>query len=205
MDGTTGCGPILVVEDDEPLRDLLAGLLEYAGHDVCVAADGVEAVAVVEADEPAVAILDVCLPRLSGYEVCHRLRERYGAGVAVLFISGERTEAVDRVAGLLIGGDDYLVKPFAPDELLARVAALLRRRDTYRRTDAASLLTPREHEVFELLARGLQNAEIAQLLVISPKTVATHVEHIYAKLGAHSRVQALAAGYKHELLEEQSD
>jgi DNA-binding response OmpR family regulator len=205
MNGETRCGPILVVEDDESLRELLAELLEEAGHDVRTAADGTEAVVAFEADQPAVAILDVCLPRLSGYEVCRRLRERYGAGVAILFISGERTEAVDRVAGLLIGGDDYLVKPFAPDELLARVAALLRRRDPSRRLDAASLLTPREHEVFELLARGLPNAEIAKQLVISPKTVGTHVEHIYGKLGVRSRVQALAAGYKHELLAEQSD
>jgi len=205
MTGETRCGPILVVEDDESLRELLADLLEQEGHDVRTAADGAEAVAAFEAEEPAVAILDVCLPRHSGYEVCRRLRERYGASVAVLFISGERTEAVDRVAGFLIGGDDYLVKPFAPDELLARVAALLRRSDRSRRTDAASLLTPREHEVFELLADGLQNAEIARLLVISPKTVATHVEHIYGKLGVRSRVQAVAAGYRHELLAEQSD
>lgn len=205
MNGDTRCGPILVVDDDEPLRELLADLLEQAGHDVRTAADGAEAVAAFAADEPAVAILDVVLPLLSGYEVCRRLRERYGEGVAVLFISGERTDSVDRVAGLLLGGDDYLVKPFAPDELLARVAALLRRRDRPRRTDAASLLTPREHEVFELLARGLPNAEIARLLVISPKTVATHVEHIYGKLGVRSRVQALAAGYRHELLAEPSD
>jgi DNA-binding response OmpR family regulator len=205
MNGDTRCGPILVVEDDDSLRELLADLLGQAGHDVRTASDGAEAVAGFEADEPAVAILDVWLPLLSGYELCRRLRERYGAGVAVLFISGERTEAADRVAGLLIGGDDYLVKPFAPDELLARVAALVRRGNGTPRTDAASPLTRREQEVFALLARGLQNAEIAQLLVISPKTVATHVEHIYAKLGAHSRVQALAAGYRHELLVEQSD
>ena len=96
-------------------------------------------------------------------------------------------------------------KPFALDELLARVAALLRRSNRSRRIDAASLLTTREHEVFELLARGLPDSEIAKLLVISPKTVGTHVEHIYGKLGVRSRVQALAAGYRHELLAEQSD
>jgi DNA-binding response OmpR family regulator len=205
MDGGTHCGPILVVEDDESLRKWLADLLRQEGHDVRVAADGAEAVAASEEEEPAVAILDVCLPVLSGYEVCRRLRERYGAGVAVLFISGERTESVDRVGGLLIGGDDYLVKPFAPDELLARVAVLLRRSDGSRRAEATSSLTPREHEVFELLARGLPNSEIARLLVISPKTVGTHLEHIYGKLGVRSRMQALAAGYRNELLPELSE
>jgi DNA-binding response OmpR family regulator len=204
MDVATHCGPILVVEDDESLRDLLTDLLEQAGHDVRAVGDGAEAVAAFEDEEPAVAILDVCVPVHSGYEICRRLRERYGAGVAVIFISGERTEAVDRVGGLLIGADDYLVKPFASDELLARVAVLLRRSDQSRRADAASVLTPREHEVFELLARGLPNSEIAQLLVISPKTVGTHLEHIYGKLGVRSRVQALAAGYRHELLAEVS-
>jgi DNA-binding response OmpR family regulator len=67
-------------------------------------------------------------PRHPGYEICRRLRDRYGDAVPVLFVSGERTEAVDRLAGLLLGGDDYLVKPFEPDELLARVTSLLRRR-----------------------------------------------------------------------------
>lgn len=192
------CGPILIVDDDDSLRSLLSDLLRQAGYDVREAATGGEAVSALEAERPAAALLDVCLPDLSGYEICRRLRERYGTGVAVLFVSGERTEAVDRVAGLLIGGDDYLGKPFAPDELLARVAALLRRGDRSR--PPLQQLTPREHQVFELLARGLPNAEIARMLVISPKTVGTHVEHIYGKLGVRSRVQALAAGYRYQLL-----
>lgn len=117
----------------------------------------------------------------------------------MLFVSGERTEPVDRVAGLLIGADDYLVKPFAPDELLARAGALLRRREQPA-SGHAPVLTPREREVLDLLARGLANHEIAEQLVISPKTVGTHVEHIYGKLGVRSRVEALTAGYRLELL-----
>ena len=193
------CGPILVVDDDDQMLELLATLLGGAGYAVRTAATGAAAIAALEQDPPALAILDVCLPDLSGYEVCRRIRERHGAAVAVLFVSGERTEPVDRVAGLLIGADDYLVKPFAPDELLARAGALLRRREQPA-SGHAPVLTPREREVLDLLARGLANHEIAEQLVISPKTVGTHVEHIYGKLGVRSRVEALTAGYRLELL-----
>jgi DNA-binding NarL/FixJ family response regulator len=194
------CGPILVVDDDEPLRNLLTELLGHAGYTADAVRSGGEAAQIVETERPALVILDVCLPDLSGYEVCRRIRARYGDDVPVLFISGERTETVDRVAGLLLGGDDYLVKPFAVDELLARVAALLRRAHRSPAADAPAL-TPREREVLELLAHGLAHAEIADRLVISRKTVGTHVAHIYEKLGARSRVQALAAGYRHRLVE----
>src|SRR5437870_8218936 len=127
MSGAPSCGAVLVVEDDEPLRLLMEALLAEGGYDVRAEASGADAVRSVERERPLLAILDVCLPGHTGYEVCRRMRDRYGDAVPVLFVSGERTEAVDRVAGLLLGGDDYLVKPFEPDELLARVASLLRR------------------------------------------------------------------------------
>jgi DNA-binding NarL/FixJ family response regulator len=200
------CGPILVVDDDEALTELLAELLQQVGHHVRTMGTGAEATEAGDGEEPALAILDVCLPDLSGYEVCRRLRDRYGDDLPILFVSGERTESVDRVAGLLLGADDYLIKPFAPDELLARVASLLRRRRPKEgRKGTVPVLTRREQEVLELLARGLPNAEIAKRLVISPKTVGTHVAHIYEKLGVRSRVEALTAGYRHELLEPLTD
>jgi DNA-binding response OmpR family regulator len=192
------CGPILVVDDDDALLTLLSDLLRDAGHTVYATASPDEAVRFADAAQPGLAILDVCLPGMSGYELCRRIRDRYGNAVPILFVSGERIEPMDRVAGLRLGGDDYLVKPFTPDELLARVASLLRRRESPHREP---MLTPREQEVFALLARGHRNGEIAKLLVISPKTVGTHIAHIYEKLGARSRVEALAAGYRHELLD----
>lgn len=198
------CGPVLVVDDDDSLRELITDLLCQAGYAVRAVASGTEAVRIGDVEEPMLAILDVCLPGLSGYEVCRRLRERYGNAVPILFVSGERTEPVDRVAGLLLGGDDYLVKPFAPDELLARVGSLLRRREPAQHEHAPAL-TPREQQVLQLLARGLPNAEIARRLVISPKTVGTHIAHIYEKLGVRSRVGALTASYRHELLEPLSE
>lgn len=192
------CGPILVVDDDVALLTQVTELLRDAGHIVRALPSSAEAVQAVDSEPPALAILDVCLPGLSGYELCRRLRDRFGNAVPILFMSGERTDAIDRVAGLRLGGDDYLVKPFAPDELLARVESLLRRREP--RSVEGPLLTAREREVLQLLAQGLQNREIARRLVISPKTVSTHIAHIYEKLGARSRVEALTAGRRFDLI-----
>jgi DNA-binding NarL/FixJ family response regulator len=107
---------------------------------------------------------------------------------------------LDRAAGLMLGADDYLLKPFAPEELLARVHALLRRARVDR-PGTANSLTRRELDVLGLLAEGRTQAEIARELVLSPKTVATHLERILGKLGVHSRAQAVAAAYRERLLE----
>jgi DNA-binding response OmpR family regulator len=119
--------PVLIAEDDEQLRALLAELLLRSGHDVREAGDGEAAVAAALLERPSVVVLDVGLPLLSGYDVCGRLREAYGETVGVIFISGEQTESYDRVAAFLLGADDFLVKPFAEDELLVRVRSLMRR------------------------------------------------------------------------------
>lgn len=184
-------GAILVVEDDDHVRAMLVELFERAGHTVEAVATGEDAVAAARAARPALVVLDVQLPGVSGYEVCRMLRCEFGDGLPILFLSGERVEALDRVAGLLLGGDDYVAKPFAPDEMLARVRLLLRR------TGGAAggrfdVLTSREREILDLLAAGLDQNAIAAQLVISPRTVATHVEHILGKLGVRSRTQAVA-------------
>jgi DNA-binding NarL/FixJ family response regulator len=103
------------------------------------------------------------------------------------------------VAGLLLGGDDYLVKPFDPDELLARARRLLPAPLIDGRK--AHELTRRELHVLSLLVDGLTQSEIADKLVISPKTVSKHIEHILAKLGVHSRAQAVALAVRGGLLE----
>ena len=185
---------MLVVDDDALFRAYVRSVLEEGGYRVVEAVDGLAALASVRAARPAAVILDVNMPRLSGYEVCRSLREEHGPELSLMFVSGERTESFDRVAGLTIGADDYLVKPFAADELLARLRCLLRRAG--RPEAAASTLTRRELEVLRLLADGLDQAEIAERLVISPKTVGTHIERILAKLGAHSRAEAVALAYR---------
>lgn len=188
----------LVADDDACVVDLLATLLERAGFSVTRAADGELAVAAARTLRPRLAVVDVNLPLVCGWEVCRTLRAELGPAVAILVVSGERTEAHDRVAGLLLGADDYLAKPFSPDELVARARALVRRVSPSGASQA--VLTPREREVLEHLAHGLDQRAIAALLVISPKTVGTHLERVLQKLGVHSRAQAVAAAYRDGLV-----
>jgi two-component system response regulator MprA len=118
---------ILVVDDDAPVRESLRRALQLEGYEVELAADGAEALDRLKLDgsAPDALVLDVSMPRLDGLEVCRRLR-RGGSAVPVLMLTA-RDEVADRVAGLDAGADDYVVKPFALEELLARLRALLRR------------------------------------------------------------------------------
>jgi DNA-binding NarL/FixJ family response regulator len=190
---------VLIAEDDAVFAALVGDVLAAAGLEAMVASDGAQALALARAQRPLAAILDVNLPKLSGYEVCGGLRELYGESLPILFVSGERTEDFDRIGGLMIGADDYLVKPFAVDELLGRLRALLRRAESREPTRPHDL-TRRELEVLSLLAEGLEQVEIANRLVISPKTVSTHIQRILSKLGVRSRAQAVALAFREELV-----
>jgi two-component system OmpR family response regulator len=119
---------ILVVDDDPHIRDLLAFALAKAGLEVDQASDGEEALAAVEARPPDLMVLDINLPRLNGLDVCRRLRASGGskADLPILFLSS-RDDEIDRIVGIEIGGDDYVVKPFSPREVVARVGAILKR------------------------------------------------------------------------------
>jgi DNA-binding NarL/FixJ family response regulator len=195
---------VLVVDDDPGSRALIVSLLERIGCEPHEAAAGDEALEVAEAVRPALVLLDIDLPRITGYEVCRLLRDRFGDELSIIFVSGMRVEALDRVAGLLIGADDYIVKPFDPDELVNRVRVLLRRHPrprplvTSTRSPIADL-TVREREVLLLLADGKGQTDIARELYISPKTVATHIQRTLAKLGVHSRAQAVALVHRNGL------
>jgi DNA-binding response OmpR family regulator len=117
-------GRVLVVDDEVPILDLVRGYLERDGFQVDTAADGPAGLAAVRAGNPDVVVLDVMLPGLDGIEVCRQLRTFSNAYVLMLTARGEE---IDRIMGLTVGADDYLVKPFSPRELVARVKALLRR------------------------------------------------------------------------------
>ncbi|MEU4244841.1 response regulator transcription factor [Actinoplanes sp. NPDC026619] len=116
---------VLVVDDDTAVRDSLARTLRFEGHDVDTAADGSEALDAVRGNAPDAVILDVSMPVLDGLETCRRMRAD-GILVPVLMLTA-RDDVGDRVAGLDAGADDYLAKPFALQELLARLRALMRR------------------------------------------------------------------------------
>lgn len=196
---------VLIVDDDPNFCAFVSDAMSRAGFATLQVSTGAEAIAVARRQRPAAVVLDVILPGAMGYEICHELREEHGEQLPIIFVSGERTEPEDRVAGLLVGGDDYLVKPFAPDELIARVRRLVANK-SLARTDNARLadfsdLTRRELEVLSLLAQGLNQSEIARQLFISPTTVGTHIQHILSKLAVHSRTEAVALAFRERLLE----
>jgi DNA-binding NarL/FixJ family response regulator len=195
------CGKVLVLCEDSETGGTLRLLLGSAGFDVVETRTGEDALAEAAAEKPAIVLLDLDDRDTSGYLVCKLLRERYGELLPIVFLSGSRVEASDRVVGLLIGADDYVVKPFNSNEIVARMRRLVARsaanggEETLpARSDVADDfdLTKRERQVMALLLRGLTQAEIARELVISSNTVATHIQRILLKLGVHNRAQAVA-------------
>ncbi|MHB1416504.1 MAG: response regulator transcription factor [Chloroflexota bacterium] len=129
-----GRSRILVIDDDKKITNLLHRALVYEGYDVATASDGKSGLARALERPPQLVVLDLMLPGLDGMEVCRRLRA--GGDVPILMLTAKDAVS-DRVAGLETGADDYLVKPFALEELLARVKALLRRRP---QSDTAEVL-----------------------------------------------------------------
>jgi DNA-binding NarL/FixJ family response regulator len=163
---------VLVVDDDAKFRACMSSLLASGSMDAIEAGDANEAIIAARSHRPDAAILDVALPGVSGYGLCRELRDIYGPDLPVLFVSGSRTDPIDRAAGMLVGGDDYLVKPVDPDEV----------------------------QVLQLIAEGLPPNEVARRLVISPKTVSSHVQRILTKLDVHTRAQAVAVAYEAGLI-----
>jgi len=142
---------ILVVDDDQAVRDSLARSLSYTGSEVQTASDGIEALAKLASYTPDAIIMDVMMPRLDGLEATKMLRDS-GNDVPILILTA-RDAVGDRVDGLDAGADDYMVKPFALDELLARLRALTRRAKPHAETESSTLqfqdltLDPQHREV----------------------------------------------------------
>jgi two-component system response regulator ResD len=122
-------GAVLVVDDEPTIAEVVARYLERAGYRTRVAGDGLSALEAAASQRPDLVVLDLMLPGLDGLEVMRRLREQDGDRVAVILLTAKGEEA-DRVIGLRRGADDYVVKPFSPAELVARVDAVLRRTDS---------------------------------------------------------------------------
>ena len=203
---------ILVVDDEESLTDLLSTALSYEGYQVSVAADGASALVIAQRERPHLVVLDWMLPGLDGLAVCQRLRTQSDVSILMLTARGELD---DRVAGLESGADDYLVKPFKFKELLARVHAMLRRRnlqldrrlrvgdlaldrETHEawRADQPIELTPREFALLELLmAHPRQVFSREQMLnriwgydwVGDTNVVEVHISALRDKLGDAER------------------
>ncbi|AGM09680.1 response regulator transcription factor [Amycolatopsis keratiniphila] len=131
-------GRVLVVDDDETVRDVVRRYLEVAGFEVDVAGDGTEGLRLFSTTGPDLVVLDVMMPGLNGLEVCRRLRQVSQVPVVMLTALGEEE---NRIAGLQLGADDYVTKPFSPKELALRVASVLRRARMPRPEPAARVIT----------------------------------------------------------------
>jgi two-component system response regulator MprA len=192
---------ILVVDDDAPIRRMLGRTLDSAGYDVALAVDGGDALAAIERSVPDLLVLDVAMPGVDGIAVCRRVRSR-GLATPVLLLTA-RDGVEDRVLGLDAGADDYLVKPFATEELLARVRALLRRGQTpetvlahgdlvldldgrrVTRGDRQLELSARESELLALLirnARRVVSREHAVAEIWDSEANANVVDHYVSSL-----------------------
>ena len=194
------------MDADAESRSLVHDVFVHAGFVVHDATDGHEALRLIKQRQPDAVIVEVATPGVTGYGLCRLLRDRFGEHLPIVLVSGDRIDSRDRTAGLLLGADDYVVKPFDPNELLARVQRLLVRTNHPLPPSATgdpgteSGLTRRERQVLALLADGLNQAQIAQRLVISPHTVATHIQRILVKLGVHNRAQAVALAMRDGLV-----
>jgi two-component system response regulator ResD len=122
-------GSVLVVDDEPTIAEVVARYLDRAGYRTRVAADGLQAIAAAAHERPDLVVLDLMMPGLDGLEVMRRLREQDRQGTAVILLTAKGEES-DRLVGLRLGADDYVVKPFSPAELVARVDAVLRRVDS---------------------------------------------------------------------------
>ena len=207
---------MLLVDDDRALRDAVARALRLEGYDVVMASDGHEALRQLAHERSDVVVLDVAMPTVSGLDVCRRMRSA-GDQTAVLMLTA-RDQVGDRVAGLDAGADDYLVKPFALDELLARVRALMRRRDggaaehltaeSRELTFGGISLDPRAHRAFrDRRQLDLTRTEFAllELFLENPGTVLSR-EYVFERVWgydgtASSNVLDVYIGYLRRKLE----
>ena len=210
---------VLLVDDESPILDLVRGYLEREGFAVSSVEDGLTAVEHVRSERPDVVVLDVMLPGLDGFEVLREIRTFSDAYVLMLTARGDE---VDKIVGLSVGADDYLVKPFSPRELVARVKALLRRPrraaagppcdlvvDVARRSatvrGVAATLTATEFDILALLARdpGVVVGRPALLTAVwgpdffgDDHLVDVHVANLRRKVGEGFIETVRGVGYK---------
>ncbi|MEO6944593.1 MAG: response regulator transcription factor [Lacisediminihabitans sp.] len=219
---TDGQGLVLIVEDERAIAELERLYLTEAGFGVHIEADGVAVLAAVRRLSPVAIVLDVGLPQMDGIELCRALRDR-GDWTPIIFVTA-RDDEIDKILGLELGADDYLTKPFAPRELVARLKSVLRRHDgppattlssgsvvlypDQRRVEASGVAVSLTATEFDLLAKlmsspgrvfsreSLLASVWGQAHYAGGRTVDVHIAQVRAKLGDASPIVTFrGAGY----------
>ncbi|WP_017302512.1 response regulator transcription factor [Nodosilinea nodulosa] len=199
---------VLVVDDDAIMQLALTRRLQDQGFDVVNATSGEEALEMLMTKTADVVVSDVMMPGMSGFEFCHLLRSRpEGEMVPFIFLTN-LGELTNRVQGHLLGADDYLVKPFSAQELIAKVRGAIARsqrlHSAFERMVKQSTarpaplpLTPAEERVFWEVVQGFTNKQIGEHLFLSPRTVQTHLSNILTKLSLENRSQIVRFAFEH--------
>ncbi len=193
---------LLLIDDDPNLILLVKDYLEFRGYEVITADNGKEALHLLSQDLPDMIICDIMMPEMDGYALIENVRQDHRTSwIPVLFLSA-KGQSQDRIKGLNLGADVYMVKPFEPEELVAQVESSLKQTNRIMsHTDgtvednspiqvpASVELTPTEVKVVQLVARGLANREIAQHMNVSQRTIESHVSNMLGKTGLSNRTE----------------
>ncbi len=216
---------ILVADDDLGTRLSISDYLEQAGYTVVMAANGLEALKLVEEYQPHLIVTDVTMPQMDGYELVRKVRQKPALRLLPVVFLTARTETHERIRGYQVGGDVYLPKPFELQELGVIVRNLLERlqmielewrsrnpsasgesvaaQDTHTAVQPISpalKLTEREQEVLTLLAEGLSNVQIGDRLHLSPRTVEKYVSSLLNKTDTSNRAELVRFAVDHHLV-----
>ncbi|NES80175.1 MAG: response regulator transcription factor [Moorea sp. SIO2B7] len=194
---------LLLIDDDPNLILLVKDYLEFRGYKVVTAANGREALEILDRETPDMIICDVMMPEMDGYALVESVRQDPRTNwIPVLFLSA-KGQSQDRVKGLNKGADVYMVKPFEPEELVAQVESSLKQANrliNYSSKKGSDMsqriqvppnveLTPTELKVVNLVAQGMANREIADRLNVSQRTIESHVSNMLNKTSLHNRTE----------------
>ena len=215
---------ILVVDDDPGTRLAISDYLEMCGYSVITAADGQQALEMVESYRPHLMLTDIVMPRMNGYQLVRSVRQHPSLRLLPVIFLTERNKTEERIQGYQSGADLYLPKPFELQELGAAIRNLLERsqmiQSEYRlsyeegwrtsiqiptaiaeKSELSFHLTEREREVLVMLTHGLSNAQIGTRLHLSPRTVEKYVSNLLRKTTTSNRAELVGYAMKHRLVE----
>lgn len=215
---------ILVVDDDPGTRLAISDYLEMCGYSVITAADGQQALEMVESYRPHLMLTDIVMPRMNGYQLVRSVRQHPSLRLLPVIFLTERNKTEERIQGYQSGADLYLPKPFELQELGAAIRNLLERSQmlqseyrlsyeegwrtstqiptvTVEKSELSFHLTEREREVLVMLTHGLSNAQIGTRLHLSPRTVEKYVSNLLRKTTTSNRAELVGYAMKHRLVE----